>query len=156
MILNLEFAGERQVMAGLTGVLKRIKDLRPLANPWDWRLRRNVERHFRGEGTSKGSWASLSLATQLQRSRMGYPPEHPILVRTGALKRSLVQKGGQHILKKHRKYIEWGTKIPYAFYHQRGTKKMPARKMLLIDANDLSRMIQDAREYMLNKKIFRR
>ena len=157
MILNLEFAGEKQVSAGLTGILKRIKDIRPLAKPWDWRLRRNVERHFRGEGTHKGGWASLAASTQIQRARMGYPSDHPILVRTGDLKRSLISRShSKHILTANRKFIEFGSEIPYALWHQTGTDRpMPARKMLLISAKDLSRMVEDARRFIMDNRIFK-
>lgn len=157
MILNLEFAGEKQVTAGLTGLLKRIKDIRPLTKPWDWRLRRNVEQHFRGEGTHKGRWASLASSTQIQRVKMGYSAGHPILVRTGDLKRSLIlRSNSKHILVANRKFMEFGSKIPYALYHQTGTKTpMPARKMLLMDAKTLSRIIEDARRYIMDNRVFK-
>jgi hypothetical protein len=52
---------------------------------------------FRGEGTSGivggAAWASLKKYTQLERTRLGFPPEHPILFRTGSLLDALVDEG---------------------------------------------------------------
>lgn len=111
----------------------------------------NAEKHFREEGTHKGQWDQLKQSTQLQRARMGYPPAHPILVRTGTLKSSIIKRThSKHILDAHKKWMEIGTKVPYAIYHQTGTSKMAQRMMVAVDAKTFSRMIEDARRFIMD------
>lgn len=51
-------------------------------------MRERVEDRFDGEGDSTvGIWAPLSEATENIREALGFPPDHPINVRTGSLKR---------------------------------------------------------------------
>jgi phage gpG-like protein len=154
--LEFSVAGERQFKTNMLGILKRVKNFKPLAKPIDWVLRKNVEKHFRGEGTHKKKWAALAPSTQADRILHGYPAAHPILVRSGALKRSWLDRGhGKHILESTRKYIDFGTKVPYAIYHQTGTRKMKARKMVLADKGTLNQIVRFIRMYLIDNKVFK-
>lgn len=154
-VLGLQVAGATQFKAELGAILKRVKNFKPMARPIDWVLRKNVERHFRGEGTHKGAWRALSKATQIDRARQGYPPKHPMLVRSGELKRSLISRGHpRHILDATRRFIEFGSKTGFSSYHQTGTPNMPAREMILADAADLNEIIQLFRRYVMDNSIF--
>lgn len=55
-------------------------------------LQSRARRRFETEGDDvTGPWAELSLATQGFRRRHGFPPEHPINVRTGGLRQYVTQ-----------------------------------------------------------------
>lgn len=160
MILALEIMGVTQVQAGMTGLLQRLSDMRPMANPWDWRLRASTEKHFAQEGTHKGKWDELKQSTQIQRERLArqygwnITGAHPILVRSQRLKSSLIRRtDSDHILEAHPKYIDFGSKVEYAIYHQTGTSKMAQRLMVGIDAKTFSRMIQDLRTFLTEGRV---
>jgi len=161
LFFKLEVEGETQVSAALTGIIKRIKDLRPLADPINWILSAAVSDAFEKEGSGRQKWADLSELTVKGRVRRGFPGEHPILVNTGRLKQSLLSKGhSEHILDRHRDYIEYGTKVPYAIYHQspdESRDKLPRRAMIYLKANpDFRRIVQAFRQYIKDNKIYRR
>lgn len=49
--------------------------------------------NFASEGRGAGApWASLALVTMRERRRLGYPPDHPILVRSGGYRDSFVDE----------------------------------------------------------------
>lgn len=149
--LSMSVAGDEKLKLGLQSMIARIRDMRPLARPFDWRFRMAMGQAFKREGSPKGAWAALSEYTLRTRRYPGMP----ILVQTGALKRSLTQaNNSEHILDAHRDYVEIGSRVPYAVYHQTGTRKMPAREMLVLDRHIVSRMIEDMRHYIMDNTIF--
>jgi phage gpG-like protein len=82
--------------------------------------------------------------------RHGFSGEHPILVRSGRLKESFVKRShGEHILDAHPRYIDFGSKVPYAIYHQTGTGKMSRRPLIFIDKKDVGDIVQAFREHIL-------
>lgn len=158
--LNLTVEGETQVRAFLAGIARRVKDLRPAWKKVDLILRRSVARMFREEGSRfKGGWDPLQPTTQEYRRLKGKVPDHPILVFDGDLRRSLTLAGhSKHIFISKKKYMVFGTKVPYAIFHQSprsrklvrsgdriGKVKLPRRPMVFIDKHDASRIIQAIR-----------
>lgn len=57
---------------------------------------------------------------------------YPILLGTGRLRKSVIQRGAENITKVSRKSLILGTKVPYGADHQRGrpSKRLPARPFL--------------------------
>ena len=86
-----------------------------------------VGRQFATEGAEGGTaWVSLSDAYGTWKE-IHYPGK-PILQRTGELMASLTSPTAPGAVRvEERKTLTLGTTVPYAIYHQRGTKKMPAR-----------------------------
>lgn len=95
--------------------------------------------NFPAEGSRLGSkWKALAASTQAQRARLGYGAAHPILERTGALKRGFEKQV-------KRLSVRVFNPVDYFQYHQMGGGKLPQRKM--IDApekikTEVVRMIQ--------------
>lgn len=114
---------------------KELRDMRKRAanvSPaWEalltWWADRNVT-HFRNQGKRwKTPWKQLADVTLAEKLRLGYPPD--ILVRTGTLRTSLTTRPlGLERIRPHD--VEAGSNVPYARYHQDGTKRMPARKLI--------------------------
>lgn len=73
--------------------------------------------------TRSSSWQKLTPATQRDRQSKGYPEKRPILVRSGELKRSFKTKTTKRSFT-----TENVSKL--AIYHQGGTKRMPARRIM--------------------------
>lgn len=91
---------------------------------------------FEREGDRAGRWANLAVSTQEDRRRHGFPPAHPILRRTGSLRRSFENAHDQHAVSRLRVSglgTQWrlyvGSSHPVAKYHEYGTRRMPRRKI---------------------------
>lgn len=88
---------------------------------------------FASEGAAGAApWAQLAAATQRERERLGFPPAHPILVRTGDYRASFTDAGhADHISEWSAGGGVWriaeGSSHELAQYHERGTSRMPAR-----------------------------
>lgn len=76
--------GLDRVFVGLGATIDDFPDALRAALPT---IRAEHRRVFTSEGSSgRGKWAPLAPATRRQRARLGYPPAHPIQVRSGALR----------------------------------------------------------------------
>jgi len=94
-------------------------------------------RQFATEGSEFGTkWQDLAPSTQKDRKRKGYKPAHPILVRRGWLRASVVKKTSAN----HKREVTIGgikmmstlkTKsgLNLLMLHQDGGTKLPARKI---------------------------
>jgi len=88
---------------------------------------------FDSEGAAGAApWAQLAAATQRERERLGFPPAHPILVRTGDYRASFTEPAhADHISEWDANAGVWriaeGSRHPLAQYHELGTSRMPAR-----------------------------
>ena len=114
-------------------MLEDMEDLSPVWEIAREDMMRDVKDVFETEGASMGEkWVGLSKATIKDRKRKGFPP-YPILYRTGALKNSLLGgSGGIDVV--DRWGWEYGTRIPYAIYHQsrRPRRRLPRRAFLYV------------------------
>lgn len=118
---------------------------------------------FAVEGDEKsGSWAPLSDATNDIRERLGYPPEHPILERSGDLLHALVEKydltlmepSGAMLMIPGNLDLETETKLQAA---QVGVPEgqneyygpTPARPVLAVDPTDLASIVGMLQWYIM-------
>lgn len=118
--------GDRQVLAKLDVIRKRMRDLRWL---WSTVTELFVEKEklwFAGKG--QGRWAPLS-PTYATWKAIHYPGR-PLMVRSGDL-RSQLTSSRKAVLAETDRQLFVGTAIPYAVFHQEGTSKMPARPPLI-------------------------
>lgn len=103
-------------------------DLRPTLNVIGIGYRKEVDLIFgkkqaRGEGDR---WAPLS--EKYAKWKSIHYPSAPILVRTGALKKSMINKGSTgNITAISKTSAIFGSSISYAIYHDEGAKRLPRR-----------------------------
>ena len=99
-----------------------------------------TERNFGAQGTPE-KWRPLSPKYAKWKSRVR--PGRQILVFDGTMYASLrgVRNGtGPGTIRQiYPKRAEFGTMVPYAIYHQTGTRKMPARKPVQLTEEDKKR-----------------
>lgn len=91
-----------------------------------WKSRQYIFDPSRSPNTSTGRWGQwrdLKPATKKEKYRL-FGSAYPILLRTGTLKDSLARGGEGNITKVEKTSLQLGTTVPYAGYHQFGTKKM--------------------------------
>jgi hypothetical protein len=99
-----------------------------------WTYQHVIQRVFDIEGDPP--WALLAPSTIEARARAGFPPEHPILERTGAFRRAFVVEGATGNIMEEinlgasRKIIRFGISDPRFLWHQLGTRFMPARPIV--------------------------
>lgn len=159
--MEMDMQGEVQVNAALTGLLRRARDFEPawkgFADDKGFKvpgvetvLRESVRARFSSEGRPQSPWPALTAATNLDRIRHGYPPEHPILVRSGALLDSFTLRAHpEHIFDFGPQWMEFGTKVPYGIFHQRPEARR-RRPMLFIDKKDFTRILSAVRKHLRN------
>jgi len=150
MRLSVEIDGREQTTRAFQTVNETIRDFSPV---WPeihmYFLRANVE-HFESLGSRGGAqWTPLSAPYAKWKAKK-YPGK-PILVATERLKRSLSlagQKGGDQVYEETALSLTMGTAVPYARYHQRGTKRMAARPVLQPTQRDIDRMVSRLYRYV--------
>lgn len=90
-------------------------------------VRAGTKQQFETEGRyMTARWARLKPSSIRARAAKGYGGK-PILQNTGRLKSNYFVKYRTSSM------LVWGTDVPYAKYHQLGTSKMKARKILAIN-----------------------
>ncbi len=135
--LQLSIDGEQVVDVALSRWRTGLDDLREFFVRYlAPKLYRDIEDNFDAEGglsDSPGQWAPLSPAYAAWKAK--HYPGRGILVRTGALKRSLTltgeRPGPDGIFEASRAALVFGTRIRYARHHQRPSGSRPPRRRIL-------------------------
>ena len=107
---------------------------------------RDVERNFETEGGLVGGWKPLTESTIKDRIRQGYGGAHPILQRTGSLRRSFYS-----FVDSKRAIIT--SKSPYFVYHQsrQPRKRLPRRAMLVLTERTRQNIVQEFHKFLRYK-----
>jgi phage gpG-like protein len=109
-------------------------------------IRQEFQRNFTQQGSGAGRWAALAPSTVLDRQKQGYGGGGPILVRTGQLRASYVQRGGDN----HESIqsgsgglvIEVGSNHPRAIFHEAGTRTIPQRSVVTLGEESESNLVR--------------
>lgn len=114
-------------------------------------LREMVSDQFATEGRAGGTpWAELAPST-LRRSR---GRRAGILYSTGALLGSLGAIGAPgHVEQLHRQSLLFGSRLPYAIFHQTGTRRMPARPIIALSGERTERWLEIVRSGIAEKAV---
>lgn len=148
--LNIE--GEEQVSRLLSRTTERASDLRPFI---DWVgdfLPTTMKEQFDSEGGRTGGWAPLSPDYAAQKAlRYG---SQPILVASGRMMRSLTTPGAGSINRKiGRDSLEFGTSVPYAIFHQKGTSRMPQRRIIDLTESDRRSILKGLQKHLFGARL---
>jgi len=124
---RLEVAGQVEMDRGIARFAEGVSDYRPIWPVIEDDFYAQEKDQFKSEGAEGGEqWKELAPATAAWKE-VHYPGTK-ILHRTGDLERSLTSPNDPNAVRiEERKTLTLGTRIPYALYHQAGTKRMPAR-----------------------------
>lgn len=115
-----------------------------------WRAARlilkDVETQFRTEGGLSGGWTPLAASTVAGRLREGFGGEHPILQRTGKLRRSF------YAYVDSRKTVitsKPGVAPYYAFHQSRLPRtRLPRRPMLLLVDKTRQNIVEEFNKFL--------
>lgn len=124
---RVEVAGE-QVFDRAFNRIDSLSDLRPLY-PEVIREFHLIEREqFESEGAAGASGRFAPLSASYARSKQTSHPDKPVLRADDDLFVSLTDpEAAGAILRPEPDSLTIGTSVPYAIFHQRGTRHMPAR-----------------------------
>lgn len=124
---KLEIAGQVQMDRGIARFADGVTDYRPIWPVIEDDFYAQEKDQFKTEGAEGGEkWQELSAA--YWEWKEAHYPGKPILQRTGDLERSLTSGSDPNAVRREeRKTLTLGSRVPYALYHQLGTKRMPAR-----------------------------
>jgi phage gpG-like protein len=133
-------AGFQESLADQAPALARVAD----------DFREMMARQFASEGRAEGTpWPELSPAT-LRRRRA----RTPILYKTGALLRSLGEPGAAgHVEELEGYSLTLGSRLPYALYHQTGTRRLPARPIIVLSGARSERWTEIVRQQIAEKAL---
>lgn len=110
-------------------------DLEPTRNA----VRDGFALNFADEASGWGPWEALAPRTVIERRRLGFGPEHPILIRTGDYWESWIDpENPDHISETRRggglTTMEEGSDDYRVDWHEMGTVIMPARPVGILQA----------------------
>jgi phage gpG-like protein len=113
-------------------------------------FREMIAQQFASEGQAEGTlWAELAPSTFRRRRA-----STSILYETGALLRSLTGPGaGGHVEELEGYSITLGSRLPYAGYHQTGTRRMPARPIIVLSGTRGERWTEIVRRSLEEKTL---
>jgi len=134
--VSLQVDGQAQFDRAFSRFSDGIKDLRPLWDKLAQEFYRIEDEQFASEGAHSGNpWKPLSPKYQAWKEKQ--IPGPMILELTNKLKLSLTYKGSSaHVRIEEPLSISLGSSLPYARYHQTGTRRMPARKPIDLSEED--------------------
>lgn len=136
----------------LTAIRDRLDDLRPA-----WRtaliyLRRATKEQFATLGARSGDgWAPLTPAYGRRKAQIF--PGKPILRATDAMFNSLIGQTENSVVEFDALEFTYGTRTPYARYHQHGTPRMAQRRILKVTAEDRRQIRRITNAYICGKQI---
>lgn len=144
--LRFEFFGEEQVNRSLLAIDDRARDMRPA---WDALRDRFVAYEadwFDSEG--RGDWPPLSRDYAAWKAR--HYPGKPILRRDDTLYDSVTRPD---IDVREPAFAVFGTGDPVAVYHQRGTDRMPARRVIDLDEDERRQWVKTVQAYLIGEDL---
>ncbi|HMV50855.1 MAG TPA: phage virion morphogenesis protein, partial [Blastocatellia bacterium] len=126
-MLTYQIRGTDRLLNSLDRLELSLKDFRPLFNEASRLIYEFEKEAFASEGASSrvGKWKPLT--ANYARWKEKKAPGKPILEFSGALKRSLTRPNARGSVRRiTEEELIVGTQIPYAVFHQTGTRKMVA------------------------------
>lgn len=148
MRVVIDVDGDKQVDRTLLRLAGRVIDAKPAFERIHQDLEQAEARQFRSEGGyASGGWAPLAPATVVQRGSA-----HPILVRTGELRDSLTGQASGSVRVADRSFMVFGTRVPYARFHQFGTDRMPRRRPVELTEGDRRQVPRRIQQHVLDRQ----
>lgn len=143
--LSFRVQGFEVARVGFGQTQALLGDWRPAFRQMHQAWERYQERVFATEGVHRGArWAPLSPRYAAWKAVRF--PRAPILTLTGALRQAAK---GLVVLEPHRAAMGPGQSVPYAIFHERGTRRMPARPFLAPSRAFLIELREIARAHLM-------
>jgi phage gpG-like protein len=151
VVVSIDVFGEKQVERELLRLSDAATDMRP-ASARFMEYMRSVERsQFDSEGgTGSGGWAPLKPRTVAQKAARGLDPR--ILRAHDSLRKSLTNKShGNHVERISADEFFFGTRDPKAKFHQGGTRRMPARRVIDLSERNRRAVVKIIQSHLMGR-----
>jgi len=143
---EIEVDGEQQLDRALSRFGDRLRNIQPFFEIAADMVAGFVRAQFESEGGRTGGWAALS--PRYAAYKLAKVGPQPILVFTGRMRQSLIERTGDNIREIGTDSMKWGTSTPYAIFHQRGTSKMPQRKIIDLTEDDKMALMKTLQRFI--------
>jgi len=142
----MQFKYDIQNLGPVLGTLRKVKNsvkhMRAFFKTAGGLIIESVTRNFMAGGRPK--WEPLTPST-IRRRRQGEGTGAPKPLRdTNVLMVSIGRPSKDGIFEVGNKEVTVGTNVPYARYHQFGTRHMPARPFMMVQKEDEQKIVQAA------------
>lgn len=130
-------------------VSETVNDLTPVWKAIEREFHKIEREQFDSEGArgASGKWKPLKPKYQKIKAR-NYPGKR-ILERTGKLRRSLTGETADTVSNIRSDNAEFGTSLPYALAHQRGSGRLPKREVISFSDAQKRRMMKGIQRELL-------
>lgn len=148
LTIKLEVENEVQFQRTFTRYVSQLRDLRDTWPGVVTDLRDIAQEQFGGEGIGdSGKWPALSPRYAAWKRR--HFPGKSILRRTDRLIESLTGNRADSIVEARPDSLEFGTRVPYAIYHQRGAGRLKRRKIFDLNERQRTRIMKTIQKRLL-------
>lgn len=141
---------DKRVVARMSAIRVRGGNIRPWFNKLARHLAEAQLMNFMTQGSLAGGWAPLSPQYMTWKAKSN--PAAPMMVRTGDLMASLTNRD-RLVQSMTGTKMRIGSDVDYAHFHQRGTRNMPARKILIVPESVIKGMKRDLADYIVNGRM---
>ena len=110
----------------------------------------SIAKNFKEEGRPN-AWAPLKERTQIERTKDGFDPEHPILQRYGELLEASTEKDGfgmMYDLEKQRLTIKNLLEKASRLHYGDPSSNLPARPFFFLQTEDYVKVEKETRKYL--------
>jgi phage gpG-like protein len=143
--------GDDEVRDYMDAIERRSKNLKPVFHWTKRELEKANSKNFLSNGLPVGGWKPLSAAYGAWKTSRF--PGQPTMIRSGKLFRSLTDINSNDI-EINDTNASFSSSIEYAKFHQYGTSKMPARKIIYEPAGFARKFGQKVAEHVVDKRVF--
>ena len=145
--MTFSFYGDTQLDRTLARIQERPQDARELWETLADRFRAIEARQFKSQGRyGSGGWAPLSPRYAAWKAK--HYPGKGILVRTGALERSLTQRPFcVEVIEAQNMAV--GSNVSYGKYHQNGEGRNPQRRPVELPEAERRRWVRTMQRYLI-------
>lgn len=149
---DMSWDGDTQISREILRFGDRATDARPVFRSLTDKFIRIEKGQFTSEGgRSSGGWAPLKPETVKAKKRRGFPSK--ILQAAKELMNSLTRKGDENMnLIISDQFMVFGSHVEHLKYHQKGTSKMPRRRVLEFTRRDRREIIREVQRFLVTGK----
>jgi len=148
---KLEPPGDKPLRRAFV-VYRRIEDLTPAWQRMLPAIRNYIDRRIATGGTHHSMPPFAPLSPRYARYKARRYPGAPILVRSGRLRSALTQPDHPDAIADIQPdRLTFGTRVPYALYHQLGTQRMPARPPIKLSKTLQTELLTILRNYLIEQ-----
>jgi len=149
--LTFEIAGEEQIKRSFSRFADNVSNATEPFKEISEDFKKIEQKQFDSEGSYGGQgWAKLS--TNYAEWKAKNYPGAKILVQSGLMKGSLMGENPYYLENIQPLYMEVGTRIPWAIYHQTGGGKLPQRKIINLTEADKTRWVKIFQAWLVREE----